>query len=103
MVARAPLSIVDRDSVTIDNTVLNPVPITVAGGVTIGPDVFVTNFPNTQNVKVLGSLVPEAYDDLQLQYTDGLVTQVAYFLGVDAVATLQLEYTDGLLTRVRRV
>lgn len=88
MVARAPLSIVDRDSVTVDNTVLNPVPVTPTG---------------TVNVRVLNQLIPVEFDDIVLDYTDGNLTQATYKLGGVVVAILGLTYVDGNLTRVTRL
>jgi len=51
---------------------------------------------------ILGSLVPESYDEIDLSYTVDDLTGVVYKLDGATVATLTLTYTLGKLTKVER-
>lgn len=42
------------------------------------------------------------YDDVRMEYTADVVSEVTYFLNDVLVATLTLTYVDGILTRVKK-
>lgn len=51
----------------------------------------------------IAGLVTAAYDEIDLSYTDGVLTGVVYKEGATTVVTLSLSYTNGLLSKVEVV
>lgn len=50
----------------------------------------------------VNSLVPMAYDAIEISYNGDSISEVIYKAGSETVATLTLSYTGGLLTEVAR-